>query len=140
MAVDTGHGATITFGTTSWTGSVVSIGGFESSRPAIDTSHLGTTNYRSKIPGDLADAGPFSCTVLWDPASATPAPSVVGAAETITVSWPISVTGNTVKAKYTASGFVTSVGTPELVTDQVQTGTFEITWATGPTWSAEAAS
>jgi len=39
---DTGHGASVTFGTTSWTGRVRKVNGIEVSKEAVETTYLGT--------------------------------------------------------------------------------------------------
>ena len=43
-----------------------------SSRPSIDTSHYGTSTYRTFIPGDLIDNGQLQCTIEFDPGQVPP--------------------------------------------------------------------
>lgn len=64
---DTGHTTTIAFATSSFTAPMILIGSSEMTRPSLDKSHLGTTNYRSFKPGDLVDAGEFDIEFFYDP-------------------------------------------------------------------------
>ena len=144
MALSTGHGATLTFDSN--TVSIISMSGFEQSREALDTSHLGTTDYRTKIPGDLAEPGEFTVEFFFDPTAAwsavadeVPPIEEEDVAETCTVILPISVSGNNTNAQWTGNGFITNWTTPELVTDSLMTSSVTIQWADGPTFSEEAA-
>lgn len=132
VATRTGHGATLTL--SGFSVSIISIGGFTQSRPALDTSHLGTTDYRTFIPGDLADPGEFEVTFFYD--SSTEAP-IVGAAASLTITLPDSTSGSGSGATIAASAFCTSWTTPELVTDQLMTATATFKWADGPTFTDE---
>ena len=137
MAVSTGHGTTISFGTQSYTGAIRSIEGGTQERPAIDTSHLGTTGTRTKMEGDLIDAGTFDFEVLCDPTANPPWPSMT-APETITITYKKSVAGAASAATEVGSGFVTSVGRPSHITDELMAFPVTITWASAPAWTAEA--
>jgi len=120
---DTGNGATVTFtaldGTSSSTaiGNVRSVNLGEQSMPVIDTSHLGTTNYLTSIPGDLQDPGEISMEVIFDQ-DTVGIPSL-GTVEDIIITFPIVTTGNTTNATYTASGFFSSVSLPEVVNNEL---------------------
>lgn len=138
MALSTGHGTTITFGTSSFTAAFRSVGGATEDRPEIDTSYLGTTGHRTKIPGDLADAGSFDIEFLVDAEDDPPWPDITEVAETVTITYPVTVTGQTA-ANEAGSAFVTSVTKPTLVTDELMVGTATITWADGPAWTDETA-
>ena len=130
---DTGHLATLGLGTSTFSVSLTSIGGFSMERPVIDTSHLGTTNYRSKIPGDLVDVGSFDITGFF--LCGTTAP-VTADAETITITLPeLTALGD--PPTIAGSGFFTAFNTAEFVTDQLQMFTATIQWATAPTFTAE---
>ena len=54
---DTGHGASVTFGTTSWTGRVRKVNGIEVSKEAVETTYLGTSTNKTFMAGDLQTAG-----------------------------------------------------------------------------------
>lgn len=128
MALQTGHGTTISGATTGQTANVVSIEPFEISRPSLDVSHLETTGYREKIPGDLADPGGFTVTVLYDGSVHAGAtfPAITDVAEVWTLDYG--------SHKYAASGFLTNYTSPTVNTDEVSTCTFTIQWADGPTF------
>ena len=100
MAIGVGTGATIAFGTSNFTASVSSISHGGISRPALDSSHLGTTVARTFVPGDLYDGGEITLSILFDPAATQP--PISGVAETITIDFgtPTNV----------FSGFVTEWG------------------------------
>jgi hypothetical protein len=120
---DTGNGATVTFtdldGSSSTTavGSVRSINLGEQSIPVIDTSHLGTTNFLTSIPGDLKEPGEISMEVLFDQ-DTVGIPSL-GTVEDIIITFPIVTSGQTTNATYTASGFFSSVSLPEIVNNEL---------------------
>ena len=100
---DVGTGSTITFGTSGFTGEILSIGGKDFSRPAIDSTHLGTTVYRTFFPGDLSDPGGIELEIQFDPDEDAPINAV---AETITVTFPLPAGGIT-PATMAATGFIT---------------------------------
>ena len=50
-------------------------------RPVIDTTHMGTTTARTKIPGSLFDSGRLECELQFDPSTKPP---ILGNAETVT--------------------------------------------------------
>ena len=140
MAVGTGHGATIAFTTSStFTPLIVSIDGAEESRPRLDTSHLGTTNVRTFIPGDLRELSTFTVTVLADPATAADMNvPFVATPETITITLGKTVAASSSGATYAGTGFITGRTLPSVVTDSLLTYTFDISWASQPTFTAEA--
>lgn len=101
-----GTSTTITFGTSGWTGEIASVDGPNETREAIDTTHLGTTGNRTFTPATLVDSGEVSLTCWYDPDEPPP---IDGAAETITITWPVpSGLSNGATAEFT--GFITSVG------------------------------
>jgi len=107
---DVGNGASITFGTSGFTGSLMSIDGNEITREPVETSHLGTTTAKTFIPDDLYDAGELSVTFQYDPDEQPP---FAGAAETITITFPVP-SGLNNGATCAGTGFVTSFKQPEL--------------------------
>ena len=119
MPVDIGTGASIAFGTSSFTANVMAINGNDISRAAIQTSHLGTTGNHTFMPGDLVDNGNIQLDIQFNPDEQPP---IAGAAETITISFPLGA-GGTNKATAAFTGFVTgwSWGAPleELMTASI---------------------
>lgn len=82
MAIGPGDGTTITFGTSGFTGEIVSINGPNSTRAAIDGTHLGSTNWKAFTASGLVDGGEVSLTVHYDPTITVP---ISAAVETITI-------------------------------------------------------
>lgn len=113
---DVGTGTTIAFGTSSWSANILGITGDGASRPAIDTSHMGTSADRTFMPGDLTDNGSVGLEFQFDPDEDPP---ISAAAETITITFPIP-SGLTSGATAVFTGFMTdwSFGVPleELMT------------------------
>lgn len=103
MPVDNGTGASVAFGSSSFTANITAINGEGIERPAIDTTHLGTTTARTFIPGDLVDHGTLTLEIQFDPDDYPP---IKLAAETITVTFPLAGSG-TAAAKWEFSGFAT---------------------------------
>lgn len=101
---DIGTGATVAFLTSSFSANIMSIDGPGIERPAIDTTHLGTTTARTHMPGDLYDVGPFDLEIQFDP---NLNPPISSAAETIRITWPLAA-GQSVAAKWEFSGFITA--------------------------------
>jgi len=104
MPVDTGTGASVTFGTSSFTANFTSITIDGVTRPAIDTTHLGTTVARTFTPGELIDYGEFGIEFQWDPDDFPP---IDQAPETITLTFPLSSGGSTA-ATFAFPGFMTN--------------------------------
>ena len=119
---DTGHGATIAFATSGFTAQYTSIGGSESSRESLETTHLGTTTGKTFVPGDLPDNGELECEFFYDPDEQPPFNS---AAETITLTYPLPSGGSTA-ATEAFTGFITNWSRPEKVTDQLMKSTFTV--------------
>jgi len=133
MPIDVSNGATITFGTSSWTGAIQSmdISGFE--RAVKDRTVLSTTGFRQKAPGDLVDAGSVSVRFYFDPDEPPP---ITAAVETVTITFPVP-TGSSNGATLAGTAFISaySVSVPEA--DEDMTAELTVTWtgATGPTWT-----
>ena len=127
MALQTGNGVTIVFGTSGFTANYTRIGGTEMSRESIETTHLGTTNYKTFVPDDLIDGGEFSCEFYWDPAMTT-FPPIDAVAETITITY---VSGETLSG----SGFLTSSSGPDAENGDLLSGEFSIKCAGHPTYA-----
>lgn len=99
--MEIGTGATITF-STSFFGKILNLSWSGISRPALDTSHTGTTGGRTFTPGDLYDPGELQVEVLFAAETAAP---ITGAPETVTVTLPSEGAGNT--STWAATGFLT---------------------------------
>lgn len=139
----TGRGATLTYGTTTtWLAKTISIGGFDVTRPSIDTSYLGTTGVRTKIGGDLYElssiTAPFFvepdelattglCSfddILFDTGNAAAAEGGDGITLTL---------GDAGNATFKAAGHVVGIGLQEIVIDQLITGEITVQWNDWPT-------
>lgn len=134
--VDTGHGGSITFGTSSRALNWLTIDPGERSRPAVDITHLASTNPTYMV-GDLEEPGEVTLTFQWDSAGTAGWYATSTAAETVTITWPVAP-GGTTAATYAGTGIVTRVKFPNLQTNQVQTGEMTVKWtgSTAPTWTA----
>ena len=135
---DTGTGTTITFGTTSWTGSIISIGGTTQSREALEDSHLGTSGEKTFVFDDLIDPGSFDIEFYWDQsASVMPRDTILQPAETITISFPLK-SGESTNATFTGSGGVVEASGPDVSNGELMTGSMTIQWdgKTGPSYTA----
>lgn len=131
MAADTGNGATLVLGTTGTIASVVEMTLPEWTLEKIEDSHLGTTNFKTYIPGDLCEPGEITATVVFDSELSTypTISSTTGswdAAETVTVTFPISNTSHTTAPKIAGTGFITGFSFPQLANNTLQTATITI--------------
>jgi hypothetical protein len=98
-------GLTIGFGTSSFTAEIKSASGNNNeAREALDRSHLGTTSSRVFIPSKLKDPGDLTLEIHFD---GDQDPPVSGAAEEITITYPIPP-GLTTAGTRVFQGFVTS--------------------------------
>ncbi len=134
MAIDTGHGATISFGTQGGTWRATRITPSAESRPAIDASHLGTTGYREFLPGDLINAGEFVVEFQFQGNQGLPTRTT---AETVTITHALA-SGEATAATIAGTAFVTEAKYPDLNTDELKKGSFTVKWDgyTGPTYTA----
>jgi len=135
MPVDIGTGASIAFGTSSFTANITSItpvSGAE--RPAIDTTHLGTTTARTFVPGDLVNWGELEVELQFDIDDRPPIDQV---AETITITFPLSALGATA-ATLAGTGFMTNFGA-EVPLEELMSGSYTVKWSGNLTWTDEVA-
>lgn len=133
MPVDIGTGASIAFGTSSFTANMTSItpvSGAE--RASIQTTHLGTTTAHTFVPGDLVNWGECEITFQFDPDDRPP---IDDPAETITITFPLS-SGGTGAATLAGSGFMTNYGN-EVPLEELMTAEATIKWTGDLTFSAE---
>ena len=136
---DTGHGASVTFGTTSWSGKLIAIPtNLQRTRPRVDTTHLGTSGTRTYMPGDLDDLNEITLDVLFEGSVGLPATGT--AAETITITFPLPGGGAATAPNIAGTGFITSTTFPPLQTGTIQQGqiTFTFNGGTGPTYTPAA--
>lgn len=133
---DTGHGASITFATSAWTGKIRGIPtNLSKSIPVVNISHLGTTGQEETMPGDLETLDEVEVDVLFEAKTGLPA---TGAVETITITYPLQATGATTAANLAGTGFITMIQHPPLQTNQEMLGKirFKYNGFTGPTFTA----
>lgn len=136
---DTGHGATVTFGTTSWSGKLVRINGLEISRDPVETTYLGSGTKTTMIAGDVDKYSPVVLTVGFE--TATGLPSNTTTAETVTITFPLAPGGGgATGATLAGTAFIVRVKYPDMQTGQATEGeiTIQFDGGTGPTWTAEA--
>ena len=133
---DTGTGTTITFGTSGWTGSVISIGGTTQSREPLEDSHLATSGEKTYVFDDLIEPGDFEIEFYWDQSASTFSP-ISAVAETITISFPLK-TGESTNGTLAGSGGVIEASGPDVSNGELMTGSMSIQWdgKTGPTYTA----
>ena len=125
MAVCTGNLSTATFATSGLALNLKQIGGVEMTVEAIDDSHLGTTNFRTFCPSDLADPGEFEVEFEFDPDLADDLLTAIqlGASETVTITYPSTkANGSTL----VGSCFMTAFRTADLNNDGQMLGS--MTW------------
>lgn len=136
VPIETGHGSTVTFATSTFTASIISIGGFEMARVVLDKTHLTSGAYRLKKPGDVIDAGEFTLDFFYDMDVQAPFNAVP---ETVTIKVPDSSTGvvGVNSPTVAASAFCRNFAHPELVTDQLMRSQTVVVWAAGPTFVDE---
>jgi hypothetical protein len=136
-AVDIGTGASVVFGTSGVVVNFTSMSLGEQSIETIDTTHLGTTGYKTLMGGDLKDPGEMTFEFQWDNEAA---PAVTATAETVTVTFPTAIANTVSDATYAGTGIIRSVTYPTLEVEGLQTGTLVVAWdgATGPTYTAGA--
>ena len=127
-AVDIGTGATVTFTTSSWAANITALRHTGIERVAVQTSHLGTTNWHTKIGGDLTNPGQLEIDYQMSTASSATTgvklPPITGGkvAETVTIEFPATTaTGMTIAG----SAFVTSMSY-EVPLEDVITGSFTV--------------
>jgi len=119
---DIGTGTVVTFGTSSWSPQSVEVDPVSFSRPALDTTHLGTTTARTYMAGDLYDGGEMTMRGHFDPAASLP--PIDQAAETITIDFSGAGAGT---FEYSGTGFMTAFDATA-VEENVMSFTATIKW------------
>tara|TARA_R110000824_G_scaffold53003_5_gene147020 strand:+ start:49 stop:468 length:420 start_codon:yes stop_codon:yes gene_type:complete len=104
----TGNTATLSVGSS--VARVRSISGVAQSADTVETSHLGTTNFKTLMAGDLTDPGTFTADIIYSGSSWTVA-NQGDAAVTITIVFPAVYGGSS--TSLSGTGFVTGQTFPE---------------------------
>lgn len=135
--VDTGHGATATLSSSAYSFNWTSLDLGEETLEPVDTTHLGTSGYRTSIPGDLKSPGQVTMPHQFD---AEAAQIVLGTVETLTITFP-QESGQSAAATLVGTGFFLRHKRPNLQTDTIQDGelVFQFNGLTGPTFTAATA-
>lgn len=117
---DLGSATTVTFATSSWAPKILSVGGPGMTRPAVDTTHLGTTGgYRTYLPGDFWDPGEMSMSIQHE---ASDDPPTTGVSEGITIKFGGSTSNQT-----SGNGFLTGYN-PTAEDEGVLTADITVQW------------
>ena len=119
MAKVQGNGLSLTFGTSGWTPAITSFARTESADD-IETSDLSTTGNKTYVGGALIEGGTYTFGFQYDPVLTTR--PTTATSETITVTYPVSVSGNTAQTD-SFTGYVNSYDI-ETENNQLITGTF----------------
>lgn len=127
---DVTTGATVVFGTSSFSAELLSIGLPSIARGMYDTTHMGTTTARTHAPVDLIEWGELEIEFNFDPDDEPP---IGGAAETITITFPTPAGGST-GATIAGSGFMTAFSVTAPLEDKM-TATATIKWTGDLTWT-----
>lgn len=148
MAIISGHGTTLAFGTTTaFAPGYTTIGGFAATRESLDTSTLATTGARTKIGGDLYEVGAFTSQFFFEPA-------LTGAAEAQCVDTLLFDTGNVAASetvtitfndptaqvqKVSGSAHVTGFALEDMTTNSLLVASVTVQWDDWPTFADAAA-
>lgn len=127
MAARNAQGLTVTYATNSYTAELT---GFEQGTievPVLDSSHLGSTGWRSKIFGKLKEPGTLSMDVWADPDVWDDLLSEIGTSDTVTITFPV-VGAQSSGATIAGSGALVSAQMTGS-TDELITGTVVVAWA-----------
>jgi hypothetical protein len=134
---DTGHGFSITFATTSFTGKLRGVPtNLAKTIPVVNISHAATSGQQETMPGDLEELGEVEVDVLFE--AVTGLPTAGGTVETITITFPLQASGATVAANIAGTGFIMGITFPPFQTNQEMVAKirFKYDGATGPTYTA----
>lgn len=130
---DTGNGASITFGTTAFTGKFTQLDPGEKTLGDIEDTHLGTTGNKTYRPEDLVEPGELTGMVQFSSDTALPA---LGTVETVTLTFPIPA-GLTTAATYAGTAYIKRFKVPTLENNTLQMAEITVKWTgkTGPTFT-----
>lgn len=132
----TGNTGSIVFATSGIVLSFTKIGEWQATRGKLDTSHLGTTNFKRQTVDDLADPGEIEIEAWFDPTKDLA--DINEGAETITVTYPLEAPPGT-PATLAGTGFLMMLSLPELVNGAVSKQKVKICFDgfTGPAFTKE---
>jgi len=135
----TGQGTTAVLTNGAIVGCVRSLTLPELTQDKIDASCLDTTGFMKYIAGDLTDPGECQMEIIFDPSFDFT--GLVGATDTLTITFPIGDPANATNATLAGTGFITSYSLPDLSTGNlaVVSVTFGFDGDTGPAFTPEAA-
>lgn len=134
---DTGNGAAITFSSTTFAVPIKSISGTKWEIEKLNVSALSTTDFHKHIAGDLKTAEDVTYEFYWD--TGKDMPTIGGASETITVTFPLrsGAGGEGTAATLAGTGFIKAIEFPQLANGEVQMGKVTVCFdgATGPAFT-----
>lgn len=126
MAKDTGHGASITFGTSALAYAWRKIGAVDQEGESVEDTDLSNATFKSYLPGDLPEPGEFEIEYCFNPKVDLPP---LGTAETITITAPLA-DGQSAAADLEGSGFIRKrTAIPELTTNGLQIGKMTVAFS-----------
>jgi hypothetical protein len=132
---DTGHGATVTFGTTSWSGKLIGIPtNVHETREPVSTVYLGTTSAETFMSGDVPKQGRVEFDVQFDSVNGLPATTT--STETITITFPLPGGSAAVAGNIAFSGLIVERVYPPLQTGVLQQGKIVVQPSGNITWTA----
>ena len=129
QVADTPLGGTMTLGTQGGSYNFIAIGMPEESIPVIDVSHLGSTNFREKLAGDLKDTSIVTVRVQF--VGIDGLPNIAATAETITLTLP---NNDSTAANYAGTGFLSRRKFPDMDianVDDILVGEFDVVFNGG---------
>ncbi len=131
---DTGNGASMTLGTTSFVGQYTELDPGEDKLGALEDSYLATTNRKTYIAEDLVESGEIKGTTQFDTGAAVP--TLNGVPETITITFPLR-SGQTTPATLAGTGFLQKFSRPKLMNNTIMMSEIEVKWngKTGPVFT-----
>ena len=136
MADLIGTGTTISFGTSTFNGEILSVKAKGESRGVVQTSKMSTTGYHTKLPKLLVDGGSVDVELAFDPTAAANLPPITADPETITITFPKSSDSVTTQASVAFTGFVSAWDWGAPFEDKL-TGSMTIEVADDPQWTHE---
>lgn len=116
---DTGQGATLTYGSTSFAVTLTKIGGVTISIDKLECSGLSTAGFKKYIPGDLKEVSDLDIEFRWNTLQAIP--TIGGASETFTLTMPLRTTETTAE-NFAGTGFFKSITLPDLSLGEIMNG------------------
>jgi hypothetical protein len=129
-----GTGATLTFGGSAFVANIISIGGLEITREALDDTTLATSgDFMTKVQAELGELSEIEVSYYFDDESGVP--DETAAAASIVLTFPQGDLFSA--ANLTGTGFATSVKYPDLENNTLMVGTAKLQFdgKTGPTWT-----